>query len=92
MLWTPEVNIQLGVYYDFKIHSIFKREKEYHRIAFMLAGYNAGPGRVISAQDKAIRDDVWNDEVGIKLHLPKETQLYVEKIFKRWIRKIPLHH
>ena len=84
LLWQPEVNIQLGTYYDAKLYSIFRNEEGQDRIAFMLAAYNAGPGRVIKAQEKAIIQSQWNDGRGIKRHLPRETQNYVEKIFNRW--------
>lgn len=84
LLWEPEINIRLGTYYDAKLYAIFKKEKGQDRVAFMLAAYNAGPGRVIRAQKKAIVSDQWNDGRGIKKHLPRETQRYVEKIFKRW--------
>lgn len=84
LLWDAETNISLGCLYDAKLYAIFRRERGRERVAFMLAAYNAGPGRVIQAQKKAEVPDRWNDGLGIQRHLPGETQNYVPKILAWW--------
>ncbi|MBR2021875.1 MAG: lytic transglycosylase domain-containing protein [Clostridia bacterium] len=70
LLYTPEINIQYGVYYLDMLYSEFGSWES------ALAAYNAGPSRV--------REWLKNDEYasdGILTHIPyKETREYVQKV------------
>jgi len=50
---TPHVNIRLGIAYDRKCFDIWQAERGRERIRFMLGSYNAGPGHIVRAQERA---------------------------------------
>lgn len=50
---TPHNNIRAGLFYLSKLHRMFDEGDETDRICLALAAYNAGPGRVMDAQDIA---------------------------------------
>lgn len=52
--------------------------QQFGSLELALAGYNAGPGNVQKAMQKAGSKD-WN---AIKQYLPQETQNYVPKVIK----------
>jgi membrane-bound lytic murein transglycosylase F len=82
-LLTPEVNIAVGCMYDQRMYSLWGRQtKDRHqRLAFALASYNAGRGRVLRSWRKADSARVWS---AIHPALPEETQSYVHKIYLKW--------
>jgi len=80
LLLEPEANIAVGCMYDQRMFSLWgKQTKDYeNRLAFALASYNAGRGRVLRsyrAQDSSA------DWTTVHPDLPKETQKYVHKVY-----------
>ena len=80
LLLDPELNIAVGCMYDQRMFSLWGRQtKNYdNRLAFALASYNAGRGRVLrsyKAQDSTAN---WKT---VHPTLPGETQKYVHKIY-----------
>jgi soluble lytic murein transglycosylase-like protein len=89
LLTKPEVSISLGCYYDWRLYAALKEiDIERDRLAFMMASYNCGPGRMRRARRKSSNGS-WDK---VKSYLPKETQRYVPKIFSKYAeyRKITL--
>jgi membrane-bound lytic murein transglycosylase F len=85
-LIQPEVNIALGVRYDQRMYSLWRRqlEKNPTRLAFALASYNAGRGRVLRSYRKFLDSDsiaTWSE---VYKDLPRETELYVHKVFLKY--------
>ncbi|MBD3391157.1 MAG: transglycosylase SLT domain-containing protein [Chitinivibrionales bacterium] len=78
-LTEPEVNIAVGCLYDQRMYSLWGRqtEEKVNRLAFALASYNAGRGRVLRSYSTDDSLTTWT-----KVHpwLPGETQDYVHKI------------
>jgi membrane-bound lytic murein transglycosylase F len=75
----PEINIAVGCMYNQRMYSLWKRQtKDYNRLAFALASYNAGRGRVLKSYSTKDALTTWD-----KVHpfLPEETQSYVHKIY-----------
>ena len=103
LLTKPEVSISLGCYYDWRLYSALKdTDTERDRLAITLASYNCGPGRMRRARRKSSNGGSeaspspsgcatgsWDK---VKPYLPKETQRYVPKIFRKYAeyRKIAL--
>jgi len=81
LLVKPEINIGLGTFYDRRLYNIWEKEEGIHRLAFMLASYNAGHRKVLRAQKRAKRPTTWE---GIRRHLPGQTRHYVTKIFRQY--------
>ena len=86
---NPGHSIAAGIYYDawlwrFWADSIPARRQ---RLAFTLAAYNAGPGRVSRARD--LCSETCSDWSSLKNHLPGETRRYVPKIFRLMGRPEP---
>ncbi|HHM23813.1 MAG TPA: lytic transglycosylase domain-containing protein, partial [Bacteroidetes bacterium] len=81
LLLKPEINIALGTLYDRRLYNLWEDESGIHRIAFMLASYNAGHRKVLRAQKRASQPNTWP---GIRPHLPRQTQHYVKKIFAQY--------
>jgi|Deesub1362B_J571_1020462.scaffolds.fasta_scaffold04185_2 membrane-bound lytic murein transglycosylase F len=81
LLLKPEQNIALGTFYDRRLYNLWDGTQGIHRIAFMLASYNAGRRRVLRAQQKAHKPHLWE---GVRPYLPKQTREYVRKIFKKY--------
>lgn len=80
LLLKPEHNIRLGCYYNRWLYALWKDKKGKERLAFTFASYNAGRGRVLRTQSK-----VGSKKFKlVKPALPKETQNYVEKIFRKY--------
>ena len=78
---NPEININMGIYYDRKCWSIFKSEQGMERLWYMFGAYNAGPGGVIRAQRKAEQNNLCTNEwVCINAFVPNETRTYVQRI------------
>lgn len=80
-LFDPEINISLGIYYNFKLyHGVGMLDTEQDRLSTMIASFNAGPGRV-----KRIRRQVGNGHYDkFSPSLPQETRQYVSRIWKRY--------
>ncbi len=79
LMIKPEVNIAVGCLYDQRMYSLWKRQTtDYNRLAFALASYNAGRGRVLRSYSTKDSITTWE-----KVHpnLPEETQSYVHKIY-----------
>lgn len=85
-LIKPEVNVALGVRYNQRLYSLWKRqlEKNPHRLAFALASYNAGRGRVLHSYRKNMGEDSLALWPHVYPDLPEETELYVHKIFLKY--------
>ncbi len=81
LLLKPEHNIALGCYFDRWLYEKWKKPRGKHRIAFMLASYNAGRRRILAAYIRAGRKPVWE---ALKPHVPGQTRRYVEKIFRKY--------
>ncbi len=81
LLIKPEQNIALGTLYDRRLYNMWAEEEGVHRLAFMLASYNAGHMRVIRAQKRAKIPDRWE---GIRPFMPGQTRDYVTKIFHQY--------
>ncbi len=78
-LEKPEVNVATGCLYDRKMVTLWKRnvDNREERLAFALASYNAGRGRVLRSFSSEDSLTEWE-----KVHplLPEETQDYVHRI------------
>ena len=95
LLTKPEVSISLGCYYDWRLYAALKEiDIERDRLAITLASYNCGPGRMRRARRKSSNGGSeaspsssgcatgsWDK---VKPYLPKETQRYVPKIFRKY--------
>ena len=57
--FDPLLNIKAGVYYDWKLLRIWKKEQGLERLRFMFASYNAGADNIIDAQKLASPTDKW---------------------------------
>jgi membrane-bound lytic murein transglycosylase F len=79
MLEQPEVNIATGCLYDRKMVTLWKRNVDHkeERLAFALASYNAGRGRVLRSFST---DDSLTQWETVYPLLPTETQDYVHRI------------
>lgn len=97
--FNPEQNVKLGISYLRYLHDIFSKQttlpNEHVTFAaanssslekLAVAAYNAGEGRVASAQERAKQDgnDPTNYEQ-IQSYLPESTKQYVEKVMNRKI-------
>lgn len=79
-LLTPEVNIAVGCLYNQRLYSLWRRQTEdkTQRLAFALASYNAGRGRVLRSYSTKDSLVTWT---AVHPRLPEETQNYVHKIY-----------
>lgn len=79
----PDINIMAGCMYDQRMYSLWGRQTsdDEHRLAFALASYNAGRGRVLKSYDSDSGKTTWNV---VHPELPEETQNYVHKIFLKY--------
>jgi membrane-bound lytic murein transglycosylase F len=76
---SPEINISVGCMYNQRMYSLWgKQTKDYNRLAFALASYNAGRGRVLKSYSTKNNRTTWEHVYPL---LPEETQLYVHKIY-----------
>ena len=79
----PEINVMIGCMYDQRMYNLWGRQTKNHenRLAFAIASYNAGRGRVLRSYDTKNSITTWE-----KLYptLPTETSLYVHKIFLKY--------
>lgn len=76
---NPEINISVGCMYNQRMYSLWgKQTKDYNRLAFALASYNAGRGRVLKSYSTKDNRTTWESVYPL---LPEETQLYVHKIY-----------
>ena len=82
-LEQPEVNIATGCLYDRKMVGLWKRnvDNREERLAFALASYNAGRGRVLRSFSI---DDSLTDWENVHPDLPVETQDYVHRIVLKY--------
>lgn len=79
LLVKPEVNIQLGCYYNRKIYIGIKNGMlEQEKLTLMLASYNSGPNRVRRLRKK------YNTWAKMEPHLPEETRTYVTRIWDKY--------
>lgn len=84
----PHINIRLGIAYDRKCFDIWQAERGRERIRFMLGSYNAGPGHIVTAQQRAahrgLAADQWQSIVAMLPEVTgkhaKETINYVNKV------------
>ncbi|MCB0317527.1 MAG: transglycosylase SLT domain-containing protein [Bdellovibrionales bacterium] len=93
--FNPEQNVKLGVSYLRKLHDIFssstKLPNNLSTVAaanssslekLAVAAFNAGEGRVASAQERALRAGMNPaDYDSVSIYLPESTQEYVQKVF-----------
>lgn len=79
----PELNIMAGCMYNQRMYNLWGRQtkNEEHRLAFALASYNAGRGRVLKSYDTESGKITWQI---VHPELPHETQNYVHKIFLKY--------
>ncbi len=80
LLLNPERNISLGCYYNYWLYSLWKEKSGEERLKFTFASYNAGRGRILRCQKK---NNVTDWEL-LKKFVPRETKMYVEKIFMKY--------
>lgn len=82
-LLQPEVNIAVGCMYDQRMFSLWGRQtrEAENRLAFSMASYNAGRGRVLKSFRSEDSLTTWER---VHPHLPEETQSYVHKIFLKY--------
>ncbi len=79
LILEPEINIAVGCMYDQRMYSLWgKQTKDYNRLAFALASYNAGRGRVLKSYSSKDERVTWEKVYPL---LPVETQSYVHKIY-----------
>ncbi|MBD3419974.1 MAG: transglycosylase SLT domain-containing protein [Chitinivibrionales bacterium] len=80
LLLQPEVNIGVGCMYDQRMYSLWGRQTDdpENRLAFALASYNAGRGRVLKSYSSNDGITSWDR---VYPSLPLETQMYVHKIY-----------
>lgn len=85
----PESSIAMGCCYDAKMSRMFDEERGWENIRFMLSAYNAGPGRIIHAQNQAEQcDRCTNKWECIKRFVPRETMFYVERIHEYYLEYV----
>ncbi len=85
LLIKPEVNIELGCYYNLKIYTGINNDiSEQEKLTLMLASYNAGPNRVKQLRNKHV---TWDN---MEPYLPKETRTYVIRIWKKYSEYVGL--
>lgn len=87
-----DTNIELGVYYDFKLFNQWNSKRTIQdRFKLTFASYNAGIGHIINSQKVCIKkiNENCNNYDPIITYLPeitgihsKETQTYVKRIFE----------
>lgn len=78
----PETNIAVGCMYNQRMYNLWGRQtNDYNRLAFALASYNAGRGRVLKSYDSKSNHTIWED---VHSTLPEETQTYVHKIYLKY--------
>jgi hypothetical protein len=82
-LQNPEINIGIGCLYNSKLLSQWKKDVnvDEHRLAFTLASYNAGRGRVLKSFRKSDSLTTWTL---VHPDLPLETQNYVHRIVLKY--------
>jgi soluble lytic murein transglycosylase-like protein len=82
-LLKPEINIAVGYMYDQRMYSLWGKQTENkeNRLAFALASYNAGRGRVLKSYSTKEGRNTW---VKVYPFLPQETQMYVHKIYLKY--------
>lgn len=82
-LLLPEVNIALGCRYNQRLYHLWGRQTQNpdRRLVFALASYNAGRRTVLREYDPAQGMTTWVD---VHPELPKETQMYVHKIYLKY--------
>ncbi len=59
---VPHINIELGIAYAKFCWDWWKAEKGIERILFMIGSYNAGPGNILIAQQKAAARGLPSDQ------------------------------
>ncbi len=75
---SPRWNIAAGIYYDRTLYRKFKRNRSQDKLYKAFASYNAGYGRILSAERRVKGEDKsWEK---IRRYLPRETQGYVYRI------------
>lgn len=79
----PDVNIMAGCLYNQRMYNLWGRQTKdlENRLAFALASYNAGRGRVLRSYDTDQGITTWDL---VHPSLPHETQSYVHKIFLKY--------
>lgn len=82
---SPRYNIQAGIYHLRSLHRFFNRANGEERTKLALAAYNAGPGRILDAQDIATylgkNPDSWSS---IRTILPLMARKYDSFHSKVW--------
>ena len=92
--FNPEMNVELGVNYLRKLHDLFSQNSDLgskgstHQAEnssslekLAVAAFNAGEGRVASAQERAIRDGKDPSKYeSVETYLPESTRDYVKKV------------
>lgn len=79
LLIEPEVNIELGCYYNFKIYASISNDMlEQEKLTLMLASYHSGPNRI-----KRLRKKYGNWDK-MEPYLPAETRTYVKRIWNKY--------
>lgn len=82
MLLLPQVSIAAGCLYDQRMYNFWSKINQIdHRLAFSLASYNAGVGRVQHAMYNSDSLATWQS---ICDRLPRETQGYVHRIYIKY--------
>lgn len=78
-LACPEINVAAGCLYDRNMVSLWKKNIDRHeeQLAFALASYNAGRGRVLKSFSPVDSLSEWR---AVHPLLPEETQDYVHRI------------
>ncbi len=75
----PKINIAVGCMYNQRMYNLWgKQKKDYNRLAFAIASYNAGRGRVLKSYSTGNNRTTWEKVYPL---LPEETQSYVHKIY-----------
>lgn len=91
-LFKPEINLEYGAKYLYRVMSIWKKEEGVEKIKFGLGSYNAGIGSILKAQRlcraKNIPDNLWGSIMQLLPDVTKEnakiTIAYVGKIISQW--------
>lgn len=85
LLIEPEVNIELGCYYNFKIYATIPNDMlEQEKLTLMLASYHSGPNRIKRLRNKY---STWDK---MEPHLPEETRIYVLRIWNKYSEYIAM--
>ena len=71
-------SIAAGIWYDRWLWDRLPDKRGRNRLAFTLAGYNAGPGAIAAACRRAAECADW---AAAAPHAPEETQRYVARVF-----------